>query len=188
MRIVSVTRLATIATVTFVIVGASTCTGQSGSPGTSNPSGGAAGSSSPSSAAATNASIGQAIHVADSSGLSADVTVEKVTYATTGQGAIAQPPANGVYAVADVLIKVAGGDYSFNPLYFKYQTSDGTTSDSFSGNGLTAGFDPTLSSGTLHAGQQTRGNVVFDVKSKGGVMQVTDPLGSVVGQWTLPSN
>jgi hypothetical protein len=187
MKIAIVTRLVAVATVTLVTVGASTCTGQSGSPGTSNPSG-AAGNGASSSAAASNAALGQAIHVTGDSGLSADVTVEKVTYATSGQGPIAQPPANGVYAVADVLITVAGGDYSFNPFYFKYQTSDGTTTDAFSGNSLTAGFDPALSSGTLHAGQQTRGNIVFDVKSKGGVMQVTDPLFSVVGQWTLPAS
>src|ERR1700730_2193262 len=167
MKIPIVARLVAVATVTLVTVGASTCTGQSGSPGTSNPSGGS-GNGASASPAASNAALGQAIHITGDSGLSADVTVEKVTYATTGQGPIAQPSANGVYAVADVLIRVAAGDYSFNPFYFKYQTSDGTTTDAFSGNSLTTACAPALSSGPLPAGQQTRGNIVFDVKSKGG--------------------
>lgn len=171
----------------FLMLTAESCSTQTGAPASSSQ---AAGDSASASAAAhrQNASIGQAIHITDSSGLSADVTLEGVTYATAGTGAIAQPPQNGQYAVADVLVQDNAGQYPFNPLYFKYQTSDGTTYDSFSGNSVTAGFDPTLSSGTLNAGQKTRGNIVFDVKSKGGLIQVTDPLGQVVGQWTVPAS
>jgi hypothetical protein len=47
--------------------------------------------------------IGHTVQITDSHGLIADVTVEKVSYATSGEGG-ASPPVNGFYAVADVLI------------------------------------------------------------------------------------
>lgn len=171
-----------VATLGAVVVGlttmgASSCSTSSGTP---------AGSTTPS-ATAQNVALGAAVHVTDSSGGSAFVTVESVKFATAGSGPIAQPPKNGTFAIADVLIQDDAGAYNFNPLYVKYQEPDGTTSDAFSGNAITAGFDPTLSAGTLSPGQKTRGNVVFDVKVKGGLIQVTDPLGSVVGQWTVPA-
>lgn len=171
----------------FLTLTAESCSTQTGVPASSSQ---AASDSASASAAAQrqNAAVGQAIHITDSGGVTVDVTLEGVTFATTGNGAIAQPAQNGQYAVADVLVQDNAGQYSFNPLYFKYQTSDGTTYDSFSGNSLTAGFDPTLSSGVLNPGQKTRGNVVFDVKAKGGLVQVTDPLGQVVGQWTVPAS
>jgi hypothetical protein len=34
----------------------------------------------------------------------------------------------------------------------------------------------------------TYGNIVFDVPSKGGVIQMTDPFSGVVGRWRLPVN
>jgi hypothetical protein len=66
--------------------------------------------------------------------------------------------------------------------------TDGTTYDSSSGNAVTAGFEPTLDSGvSLSAGQKTRALAVFDVKTKGGLIQLTDALGVVLGQWAGPA-
>lgn len=175
----TITRLSLIMPAGLAILLATTaasCDTTSGSP---------AGSSTPSSAA-QNLAIGKALKVSDSSGASAFVTVESVTYATKGTGPIAQPPAHGMYAVVNVLFQDDAGQYTTNPLYVKFQTADGTTTTAFDGNSISAGFDPTLGTSTLNPGQKTRGNVVFDVKSKGGLIQVTDPLFQVVGQWTAP--
>jgi hypothetical protein len=55
-----------------------------------------------------------------------------------------------------------------------------------SGNAIMAGFDPGLSSGDLHAGQKTRGLLTFDAAAAaGGLLQLTDPLGSVLAQWKI---
>lgn len=140
------------------------------------------------SATAQNLAIGAALHVTDSSNASAFVTVESVKYSMEAIAAIGQGPKNGVYAIADVLVQDDAGTYNYNPLYVKYQEPDGTTYDFGSGNAAFAGFDPSLGSGSLSAGQKTRGNVAFDVKTKGGLIQVTDPLGAVLGQWTVPAS
>src|SRR5207245_127225 len=111
------------------------------------------------------------------------VSVLHIRYSRHGQGALAQAPANGRYAVADVSIKVASGTYPFNVLYFNYQAQGGRTYSPFDGNGTTAGFEPSLSAGDLHAGQSSRGLVTFDVpRGPGQDIQLTDPLGSVVGE------
>ncbi|MGD0195384.1 MAG: hypothetical protein ABSC35_11040 [Candidatus Dormibacteria bacterium] len=186
------------------------------------------------------AKIGEAFRVSDSSGLVAVVTVEKLTYATVGRGG-AQPPQNGFYAVANVLISTTsaiGNTVSaqeFNnaeaqlniqlsilamekvdndmtrelatqnlidlytqnlsllaqqlmPFTFTYETSHGRTFAASSGNALESGFDPMLLAvGGLPKGL-TYGNIVFDVPSKGGVIQMTDPFSGVVGRWRLPVN
>ena len=95
-------------------------------------------------------------------------------------------PKDGVYAITDVLVQVDAGQYSVSPLDVKYQEPDGTTYDFSGGNAVMAGFDPTLGSGTVSAGW-ARGNVAFDVKTRGGLIQLTDALGVVLGQWTGPA-
>jgi hypothetical protein len=145
-----------------------------------------AGSSTPSTTA-KNLAVGAGLKVTDGNGGSAFVTVESITYSNAGTGLLAQKSANGLYAVVNVLVQDDAGKYDTNPFYVKFQAADGTTYDAFSGNALTAGFDPQLSAGTLNAGQKTRGNVVFDIKAKGGLVQVTDSLFQVIGQWTAPA-
>lgn len=135
--------------------------------------------------AATTASVGQALTLTGDGGLQAAVTVVSVKSASAGTGALAQPPQNGVYVVADVLIEVQAGSYAFNPLYFHFQSPDGTTYSAFDGNGMTAGFQPMLDSGTLAAGQRTRGVVVFDVPAPHGQITLSDPLDSQIGGWSL---
>lgn len=157
--------------------------GDNGQGGT--PSAGSSSSSSASSPSDKNAKVGQALNITGNGGLKVSVTLESVKTATKGEGAIAEPPKNGLYLVGDFLIVDQAGDYDFNLLYLKYQAPDGTTFTGLDGNAATAGFEPSLSAGTLHAGQRTRGVVAFDVPAAGGVIQLTDPLGSVVGQWTL---
>lgn len=146
-----------------------------------------AGSSTPSTAA-KNLAVGAALKVTDISGGSAFVTVESITYSKAGNGVLAQLSANGVYAVVNVLVQDDAGQYSANPFYVKFQAADGTTYDAYSGNAATAGFDPQLSASTLNPGQKTRGNVVFDIKDKGGLVQITDSLLQVIGQWTAPAS
>ena len=134
----------------------------------------------------TTAPVGHALTITgDGGGLAASVTVVSVKTATAGTGPLAEAPQNGVYVIADVLIEVTGGTYDFNPLYFHFQASDGTTYDGFDGNGMTAGFEPMLGSGTLAAGQRTRGVVVFDVPAPHGEIVLSEPLGAQLGGWTL---
>jgi hypothetical protein len=158
------------------------CTTETGSPG--SPSGN--GSSSQSSGGSTVVPLGTSIHVTGDAGLSADVTVLRVGYHAKGHGEFAQAPANGQFAVADVRIVVHGGSYDFNSLYFKFQAVGDTTYDALGGNAISAGFDPTLDSGSLGSGQSTRGFITFDVpKGTGQDVQLTDQLGSVIGEWRL---
>jgi Domain of unknown function (DUF4352) len=163
------------------------CSTQTGSTGTTATAGGSpTTSSSKGSSKSVNVPIGTSIHVTGTDNLSADVTILKVDYFKQGKGEIAQSPQNGQYAVADASVKVTSGKYPFNTLYFKYQAQDGKTFDPFAGHATSAGFEPSLSAGELSGGQTTRGMVVFDVPiGKGQVIQLTDPLGSVIGQWTL---
>jgi hypothetical protein len=187
------------------------------------------------------ARIGQAVRVSNRGGLVAVVIVEKVAYATGGRGVDDQPPVNGFYAVADVLISTTSAIGStasaqefnnaqaqFNlelanlarakqindtkailgslalvnyyqkrvallaqqltPFEFKYQTSDGRTYAVSSGNALVSGFEPSLLGASGLPKGLTYGNVVFDVPSKGGVIQMTDPFSGVVGRWKLPAS
>ena len=146
-------------------------------------SGGSAGSAKGN--APGNAAVGQPLHVTGRGGLDATITLVSLTVAKTGPGAIAEPPKNGMYAVGKFIIVDTAGSYAFNPFYLKFQTAEGITYGFSDGNSATAGFEPALSSGTLNAGQKTGGVVVFDVPAAHGIVQLTDPLGGVVGQWTV---
>jgi hypothetical protein len=170
------------------------------------------------------AKIGEAFRVSDSSGLVAVVTVEKLTYATVGRGG-AQPPQNGFYAVANVLISttsaigntVSAQEFNNAEAQLNIQLSilamekvDNDMTRELATQNLIdlytqnlsllaqqlmpftftyeSGFDPMLLAvGGLPKGL-TYGNIVFDVPSKGGVIQMTDPFSGVVGRWRLPVN
>lgn len=145
-----------------------------------------AGASTGAGQSAKDAKVGQAIRVTGPEKLDASVTLVSAKPYRKGKGDYASPPEKGAFVVADLLVAVRGGRYAVNPLYLKYQAPDGTTFDSMSGNAITAGFDPQLSAGDIAAGQRTRGLVTFDVPAGAGArVQLTDELGSVIGQWAL---
>jgi Domain of unknown function (DUF4352) len=134
--------------------------------------------------------VGQALKVTDDQGTTAFITVESVKYSPTNAVAALvseYPPKNGLFAVVNVLVEVDAGAYPFNSVYFKWQTPDATTYSVIDGNAVFAGFEPAFGSGKLSTGQKTRGNVVFDVPTKGGLLQLTSPTLDVIGQWTMPS-
>lgn len=133
----------------------------------------------------SDAAVGQALHVTGNGGLDATVVLESVTTARVGPGSIAEAPKNGNYVVGKFVITDNSGSYAFNVLYLKFQTSDGSTFTELDGNAVTAGFEPSLSAGSLNPGQKTGGVVAFDVPATHGLIQLTDPLGGVVGQWTV---
>ena len=143
------------------------------------------GTVSASGSAAKSAAVGQALNITGDGGLVATVTLASVTPHATGTGDIAQAPKKGMYVVANVKIAVTSGTYNFNPLYFKDISSDDNAYTVLDGNGTSAGYDPALDSGALTAGSRTGGNLTFDVPSAHGTLQLTDPLGSVIGSWTF---
>ena len=153
----------------------STVVGSSGSPATGSDK----------TTATKNAAVGQALHVTGNDGLDANVTLLSVMHAVKGPGAAAMPAKNGVYVAAKFVISDIAGKYDFNLLYLKFQVADGTTYTGLDGNASLAGFEPSLSAGSLNPGQKTGGFVAFDVPSAHGTIQLTDPLGGVVGQWTV---
>jgi hypothetical protein len=119
---------------------------------------------------------------------SADVRVLNVAYYAHGKrsqfGTVAHPQ-KGRFAVADIEIAGVQGNYAYSPLDFKYQAGGGATYGAAAGGEL-FGFDPSLGAGTLQPRQRTRGLVVFDVpKGPGRDIQVTDPVGHVLGEWKL---
>lgn len=162
--------------------GSTTITGQSS---TVVPSGPAQPAASAKPKTPTDAPVGGSLHVTDGNGLDVSVQLVSVTPAAKGAGQYASPPQHGTFAVAKLLITDSAGAYSFNPLYLKFQLPDGTTFDAFDGNAISAGFEPMLSAGQLGPGQKTGGLVVFDVPAPHGKIQLTDPLGGVVGQWVV---
>lgn len=138
----------------------------------------------PAASSSSDTTIGQPLDYTSDDGTKATVTVLTVTPHPKGTGPLAQPPANGTYLVADILISVTAGTYNSNPLYWRWQDADATTVSFLDGNASTAGYGPQLSTGDLHAGQKTRGKVTFDAKAKaGGLIQLTDALGDVLAQW-----
>lgn len=173
-------RVLLTAAVAAITVSAAGCSVSAGTP---------AGDTTPS-ATAQNLAIGKTLHVtSDALGnaISAFITVESVKFTLSPIADIGLGPKNGVFTVVDMLIQVDAGRFDYNPSYVKYQEPDGTTYDYLS-SASGAGFDPSLSYGSLSAGQKTRGNVTFDVKAKGGgVIQLTDAIGTVIGQWTVPA-
>jgi hypothetical protein len=132
-----------------------------------------------------NAAVGQGLHVTGNEGVDATVVLSSFITATKGPGEGAEAPKNGHYVVGKFLITDTAGTYNFNLLYLKFQTADGTTYTGLDGNSAYAGFQPSLSAGSLSAGQKTGGVVAFDVPEVHGIIQLTDPLGGVVGQWTV---
>jgi hypothetical protein len=133
------------------------------------------------------AKVGQSITVTGNGNLKAVVRLASArVHGAPKDASIGSPPANGEYVVADVTISDVSGQYDFNPLYFNYVTATSHSFTSLDGNAAMAGFDPSLSAGTLSAGDRTGGFVTFDVpKGAGAEIQLTDPLGSVIGTWKL---
>ena len=131
--------------------------------------------------------VGDQCIYTDDSGARAVVTLISVTDSSQPKDAsTGEAPQNGNFATCDVSIQVTAGSYDFNPLDFYYQAPDGRTYDAFEGNAIWAGFDPQLESGTLSAGQHTRGYVTFDVPigTSGADIQLEDAGSNVVFQWT----
>lgn len=173
-------RRAALVLIPFALAGcvSTSVTGQHATPSSG------AGTSAPA-PAAKNAAVGQALRITGDAELAASVTLVKVTTHAAGSTGsdIAEPPANGAYHVCDILITVTGGSYDYNLLYFKWQEADGTTVGPNDGHGTFSGYEPTISAGKLSAGQRIRGNVTFDAPKGHGLIQLEDPLGSVIGQW-----
>jgi hypothetical protein len=172
----------------IIVAGAASSGGASKAPITGQQASKAPSSTGASSSAPRSdvASVGQTLSITGNDGLKATVTVVSLHgYTTPHDTTIGEAPANGSYQVADVSIKVNSGQYDFNPLYFKYQAANDQTYNAFDGHAMTAGFQPMLDAGTLNPGQTTRGYVVLDVPAGGKDIQLTDPLGSVIGQWNL---
>jgi len=129
--------------------------------------------------------VGSPFDYADDSG-SAVVTLVSVNeYAQPKDTTMGQAPQNGAYAVCYVEIRCTKGTYDYNPNYFKYQSPNGSAYEYDNGNAMFAGYGPELESGTLTAGQNTRGTVTFDVAggAAGALVQLMDPLDDVVFQW-----
>jgi hypothetical protein len=197
-----------------------------------------------SSPALRTAALGHTIHITESNGLSADVTIEKVVFAS-GSDIFNPPPANGLHAVADVLVSIPAAlavqsppaqytdevsvlsqqlaqlqtaevdndvararvlqliiasdqlklsklALALMPFHLEYVTSRGDIYPAWGGSTDTSGFEPQVYSGSSPNGVMDGGltslAVVFDASSRGGMIQVTDSHGRVVGRWQAPMN
>lgn len=124
--------------------------------------------------------VGQPL-VITGNGLQAKVTVLSVTQSVHPYlTAVSIPPENGTYAVVTASISVKAGSYRWDPLYFTYQAANGRTYKAFDGNAWWAAYSP---ANVLSAGQSIRVQITFDVPAVGRDIQLTYPLGTVVGQW-----
>jgi hypothetical protein len=69
------------------------------------------------------------------------------------------------------------------PFTFRYVATDGQTYPAFNGSALQSGFAPLLIPTTPLPKGLTYGDIVFDVPSTGGVIQMTNPFNSAVATW-----
>jgi hypothetical protein len=95
-------------------------------------------------------------------------------------------PENGGYLVVEIKTVQRAGTGSINPLYFDFVSDEGASENSFSG--MFSGCDPNDldSTNSLRAGQKRSGQVVFDVASPEGSIELTPGLGAdTIGSWRL---
>jgi hypothetical protein len=67
-----------------------------------------------SSPASNTAAVGHSFHITGIHGVGADVTIEKVVFAS-GDNTLSPPPANGLYAIADVMVSIPAGQAIQSP-------------------------------------------------------------------------
>jgi hypothetical protein len=152
-----------------------------GQNGSANAGQGPAGDQGPATAA-----IGQTVTLSNSS-TSVQITLSDAKQYTTNPHSSFDKPQKGVYVVVNATIVCAKGTYMANMFNFKFVGGDGTAYSPT----IAIGFDPTLDSVTLNAGQKAAGNIIFDVSKAavaGGKIQV-DGIGLDFDQpaayWTL---
>ncbi|GAA0529054.1 hypothetical protein GCM10010172_07110 [Paractinoplanes ferrugineus] len=105
------------------------------------------------------------------------VTVRSLKTRKTACGADWDPPANGVFVIADVLVEVTSGEFSFSGGEFQWLADDGTTADLAGFTGCTT--SPLQGANGLPAGQKRAGQLVFDVKSTAGTLGFSPDLSGV---------
>lgn len=112
------------------------------------------------------------------------VTVKSVKAYKKACRDYAPEPKKGMFAVVDVQVEATDGFVSVNPLYFTWVAPDGTTSDSFSGALSGCAKSDLSSTNSLRAGQKRAGQIVYDVTStKGSVELVGGLLDETGASW-----
>jgi cell division septation protein DedD len=112
------------------------------------------------------------------------VTVRSLKAQKKACGADYDPPENGVFVIADVLIEVIDGEFSFSGGEFQWLAEDGTVADTTTFTGCTP--SPLQGVNGLPAGQKRAGQIVFDVKSKAGSLGFGPDLNAVaVASWRM---
>jgi hypothetical protein len=95
-------------------------------------------------------------------------------------------PKNGLYLIVEVRVEQKKGVGSVNPLYFEFVGADGTTSSSIDGAFSGCAKNSLDSTNSLRAGTKRAGQLVFDVKSAKGTVELTPGLISdTVGSWKV---
>jgi uncharacterized protein DUF4352 len=116
----------------------------------------------------------------------ANIRINSVRYTSAPGNSYGDRSKNGYYVIVSLTVQVTKGTLPVNPLYFGYQTADGTVYHTMDGNAIFAGFEPGLDAGDVSAGRRVRGNVVFDVpRGRGASLTYEGPLGDVIGSWHL---
>jgi hypothetical protein len=99
-------------------------------------------------------------------------------------GSFGADPENGTYLIAEVRVVQKKGTGSVNPLYFDFVGDDGTTSNSIGGAFSGCAKNDLDSTNSLRAGSKRSGQVVFDVKSAKGTVEMTPGLiAETIGSW-----
>jgi len=140
---------------------------------------------------AINVAIGSTVNITSSedSALNVDVKVNSVAshlYPADWDPTFmdsSNRPKNGRFLTINVTVAVQGGSYDYNEWDFGVQEADGTAYSVMDGNATSGDFEPSLSSGTLHAGQKIRGNVTFDVPLTKGAVVTLSNGGELLGSW-----
>jgi hypothetical protein len=136
---------------------------------------------SPSAPAQLNLKPGTAVTVPVDDGM-VRVTVKSLKTRTKACSADWDPPENGVFVIAYVLLEVVEGEFSFSGGEFQWLADDGETTDLAGFTGCTT--SPFHGVNGLPAGQKRAGQIVYDVKSSAGSLGFSPDLSGVaVASW-----
>jgi hypothetical protein len=89
-----------------------------------------------------------------------------------------------LFAIAHTQVVLSQLVRQLLPFTFTYLATNGHGYPDFNGNALQSGFAPLLIPTSPLPKGLTYGDIVFDVPSTGGVIQMTDPFNSAVATWT----
>lgn len=131
--------------------------------------------------------IGDTGHVTNDGQPEGTLTVSLVSTSTQPVDQYGDAPANGMFVTVKVIAQAAPGitqTFDINPLDFYVLEPSGAHYDMSAGNAIGNQIDPQLQAVSLGAGENTTGDITFDVPSPHGMVVYSPNYDSMpIGEW-----